>query len=110
MRLVSGSWYGTSLFMAAAGLQRSFNQPVSGVDNTELDNGQPVRSRRREHGCGKRWRSDVMASHGRNTDDDKVQRSKELIVMGRRTRKPQCTTLYVYDNNREKLSKSFGRS
>jgi hypothetical protein len=27
-------------FITAAGLQRSFNQPVSGVDNTELDNGQ----------------------------------------------------------------------
>jgi hypothetical protein len=31
-------------FMAAAGLQRSSNQPVFRVDNTELDNGQPVRS------------------------------------------------------------------
>jgi hypothetical protein len=26
---------------------------VSGVDNTELDNGQPVRSRRREYNRGK---------------------------------------------------------
>jgi hypothetical protein len=40
-------------FITAAGLQRSFDQPVSGVDNTELDNGQPVRSRRHEYGCGK---------------------------------------------------------
>jgi hypothetical protein len=40
-------------FMAAASLQRSFSQSVSGVDNTELDNGQPVRFRRREYGCGK---------------------------------------------------------
>jgi hypothetical protein len=31
-------------FMAAAGLQRSSNQPISGVDNAELDNGQSVRS------------------------------------------------------------------
>jgi hypothetical protein len=46
-----------------------------------------VRSQRREHGCGKRWRGGVTASHGRDTDADEVQRSKELIVMGRRTRK-----------------------
>jgi hypothetical protein len=57
---------------------------VSGVDNTVLDNGQPVRSRRREYGCGNRWQSDVMASYDLNTDDDKVQRPKELTVMGRR--------------------------
>jgi hypothetical protein len=30
--------------MAAVRLQQSFNHPVFGVDNTELDNGQPVRS------------------------------------------------------------------
>jgi hypothetical protein len=28
-----------------------------------------------------------MASYGRDTDDDEVQRSKELTVMGRKTRK-----------------------
>jgi hypothetical protein len=38
-------------------------------------------------GCGKRWRGGVAASYGRDTDDDKVQRSKELIMMGRITRK-----------------------
>jgi hypothetical protein len=46
-----------------------------------------VRSRRREYGCGRRWRSDVTASYDRVTYDDEVQRSKELTVMGRRTRK-----------------------
>jgi hypothetical protein len=51
-----------------------------------------------------------MALHGRNIDDDEVQRSKELTVMGRRTRKAQCTTLYVRYSNKEKLSKSFDRS
>jgi hypothetical protein len=30
--------------MAAAGLQQSFNHPIFGVDNMELDNGQPMRS------------------------------------------------------------------
>jgi hypothetical protein len=83
---------------------------VSGVDNTELDNGQPVRSRRREHGCRKRWRGGVMVWYGRDTDDDEVQRPKELTVMGRKTRKAQCTSLYARDSNKEKLSKSFDRS
>jgi hypothetical protein len=77
------------------------------VDNTRLDNGQPVRYRRREHGCGNRWQSDVMASHGRDTDDDGVQRSEEWIMMGRKTRKGQCTTLYVRDSNKEKRSKKL---
>jgi hypothetical protein len=44
-----------------------------------------------------------MASYGRNTDDDKVQRSKELIVMGRKTRN-SVYTLYVRDSNKEKRS------
>jgi hypothetical protein len=45
-----------------------------------------------------------MTSYGRNTDDDEVQRSKELIMMGRRTRKAQCTSLYARDSNEEKRS------
>jgi hypothetical protein len=48
-----------------------------------------------------------MVSYGRNTDDDEVQRSKELIMMGRRTRKAQCTTLYVRDSNKENHSKKL---
>jgi hypothetical protein len=55
---------------------------VSGVDNTELDNGKPVRSRRREYGCGNQWQSDVMASYDCDTDADEVQRFKELITLG----------------------------
>jgi hypothetical protein len=51
-----------------------------------------------------------MASYDRDTDDDEVQRSKELTVMGRRTRKAQWPTIYVRDSSKEKLSKSFGRS
>jgi hypothetical protein len=43
-----------------------------------------------------------MASHGRDTDADEVQRSRELIMMGSKTRKAQCTTLYVRDSNKEK--------
>jgi hypothetical protein len=48
-----------------------------------------------------------MASHSRDTDADKVQQSKELIMMGSKTRKPQCTTLYVRDSNKEKRSKKL---
>jgi hypothetical protein len=66
-----------------------------------------VGSRRREYGCGKRWRSDVVASYGCDTDADEVQRSKELIMMGRKTRKAQCTMLYVRDRNKEKRSKKL---
>jgi hypothetical protein len=51
-----------------------------------------------------------MASYGRDTDNDEVQWLKELIVMGRRTRKAQCATLDVRDSNKEKLSISFDRS
>jgi hypothetical protein len=51
-----------------------------------------------------------MESYGQNIDDDEVQWSKELTVMGRRTRKAQGTTLYARDSNKEKLSKSFDRS
>jgi hypothetical protein len=97
-------------FMATAGPQRSFNQPGIWCRQQELVNGQPVRSRRREYGCRKRWWSGITVSHGRDTDADEVQRSKELIVMGRRMRKAQGTTLYVRDGNKEKLSKSFNRS
>jgi hypothetical protein len=85
--------------MTAEGLQRSLTSWVSSVDNTELDNGQPVRSQRREHGCGRRWLSGVTASYGRDIDEDEVQRSKELTVMERRMRGAQCTTLYVCDCN-----------
>jgi hypothetical protein len=87
MRLVPGSWYRASHFMAAERLQRSFNQPGIWCRRQRARQGQLVRSQRREHGCGKRWRGGVTTSYGRDTDDDEVQQSKELIVMGRRTRK-----------------------
>jgi hypothetical protein len=48
-----------------------------------------------------------MASYGRNTDADEVQRSKELIMMGRNTRKAQCTTLYIRDSNEKNRSKKL---
>jgi hypothetical protein len=86
-------------FMAAAGGKGHLTSRVSGVDNTELDNGQPVRSRRREHGCERRWLSGVTTSYSRGTDKDEVQRSKELTMMGRRTRRAQSATLYVCDCN-----------
>jgi hypothetical protein len=66
-----------------------------------------VGSRRREYGCGNRWQSDVMASHGRDTDDDGVQRSKELTVMGRKTRKAQGATLYARDSNKRSVAKKL---
>jgi hypothetical protein len=46
-------------------------------------------------------------SYGRDTDDDEVQRPKELTVLGRKTRKAQCTSLYFHDGNKRKLGKSF---
>jgi hypothetical protein len=48
-----------------------------------------------------------MASYDLNTDDDKVQRLKELIKVGRKMRKARCTTLYVCDSNKEKRSKKL---
>jgi hypothetical protein len=45
-----------------------------------------------------------MASYDLNTSDDKVQRPKELIIMGSKTRKAQCTRLYVCDSIKEKDS------
>jgi hypothetical protein len=48
-----------------------------------------------------------MASHGHDTDADEVQRSKGLIVMWSKTRKAQCTTLYVCDSIKEKCSQSL---
>jgi hypothetical protein len=60
-------------FMAAAGCNGHITSRVSGVDNMELDNGQPVRSRRREYSCGRRWLSGVTVSYGRDIDADEVQ-------------------------------------
>jgi hypothetical protein len=67
--------------MAAAGLQRSFNHLGIWCRQHGARQGQPVSSQRREHGCGRRWRGGVMASYSQDTDDDEVQRSKELTVM-----------------------------
>jgi hypothetical protein len=102
-------WARASLLWLLRGCNGHLTCWVSGVDNTELDNGQPVRSRRHEYGCGRRWRSDVIASYGRDTDDE-VQRSKELIVMGRRMRKlsVQHSTLVIA--TKRSLAKSFDRS
>jgi hypothetical protein len=88
--------------MAAAGLQQSFNHPGIWCRQHGAQQGQPVRSRRREYGCGKRWWSGITASYGRDTDDDEVQRPKELTVMGGKTRKAQCTSLYAHDSNKGK--------
>jgi hypothetical protein len=65
----------------------------SGGGNTELDNGQPVRSRWRERDCGRRWKSGVMASYGRDTEKDGVQRSEESTVMGIRIGRAQCISI-----------------
>jgi hypothetical protein len=76
--------------MAAVGLQRS-SKPAdeSGGGNTELDNGQPVRSRWRERDCGRRWQSSFTASYGHGTEKDGVHQSEESTVLGRRTRSAQ---------------------
>jgi hypothetical protein len=88
MRPLCRQFWVTGLpFMATAGRQWSSNQPSIWCRQHGARQGQPVRSQRREHGCGKRWQSGVTASYGRDTDADEVQRSKELIMMGRRTRK-----------------------
>jgi hypothetical protein len=55
-------------FMAATDGNGHLTSRVSDVDNTELDNGQPMRPRRREHGCRRRWLSGVTASHGPDTE------------------------------------------
>jgi hypothetical protein len=52
---------------------------LSGGGNTRLDNGQPVRSWRRDRGCGKRWQGDITASYGRGIEKDGVQRSKNRV-------------------------------
>jgi hypothetical protein len=76
----------------------------------EAQQGQLVGSRCREYSCGKRWRIDVMASHGRVTDADEVQWSTKLIMRGSKTREAQCTTLYVRDSNKRSVAKSFDQS
>jgi hypothetical protein len=57
---IGRSWAKGFPFMAAAGLQWS-SKPAdeSGGGNTELDNGQPVRSWWHELDCGRRWKRDV---------------------------------------------------
>jgi hypothetical protein len=76
-------------FYGRCGLQWSAEPVgVSGVDNTKLDNGQPVGSRWRERDC-RSWQSSVTTSYDRGTEKDGVQRSEELTVMGRRMRRAQ---------------------
>jgi hypothetical protein len=70
-------------FMAAVGLQRSSKPAdVSGGGNTELDNGQPVRSQQHEHGCGKDSRATsrhrtvvALKRMGSNRDGGKNKKS-----------------------------------
>jgi hypothetical protein len=63
------------------------------VDNTELDNGQAVGSRWRERDCGRRWQSGIIASYGRGTKKDGVQRYEESTMRGRRTRRAQGSSI-----------------
>jgi hypothetical protein len=75
-------------FYGRSGLQRaSKSAGVSSVYNMELDNGPPVRSRRRKRDCGRRWQSSVTESYDRDTEKDGVQRSEESTVMRSRTRR-----------------------
>jgi hypothetical protein len=55
--------------MAAVGGNSHLISRVSGVDNTELDNGQPVRSRRCERGRVRKWQSGITTLYGRGTDE-----------------------------------------
>jgi hypothetical protein len=48
-----------------------------------------------------------MASHGRDTDDDGAQRSKESTVMGRKREKLSVQRGYVRDSNKEKHRKKL---
>jgi hypothetical protein len=57
-----------SLFMAAAGLQRSFNHPGFWCRQHEARQRLAGRSWLREHGCGRRWRSGVAASSDPDTE------------------------------------------
>jgi hypothetical protein len=79
---------------------------VSDVYNTELDNGPPVRSRRYERSCGRRWQSGVTASYGRGTARYDVQRSEESALMGRITGRAQCISIL---SSRLQLRKSWQR-
>jgi hypothetical protein len=70
-------------FYGCCGLQRSADPAeVSGVDDTELDNGQPVRSRWRQRDRGRR-----TSSYSCGTEKDGAQRSKESTVVGRKMRR-----------------------
>jgi hypothetical protein len=74
-------------FITATELQRSFNQPgiwcrQHGARQWPAREVLASRVRLREI-----WQSDVMASHGHDTDDDGVQRPKDLTVVGRKMRK-----------------------
>jgi hypothetical protein len=58
-------WARASLLWLLWGCNGLLTIRVSGVDNTELNNGQPVRFRRREYGCDKdggvaSWRRTVV--------------------------------------------------
>jgi hypothetical protein len=52
----------------------------------------------------------MTASYGRNTDDDEVQRSKELTVMGRKTRKHSVQHFTFAIATKRSVAKGFDRS
>jgi hypothetical protein len=66
-------WVKDFPFYGRDGCNSYLTSRVSIVDHTELDNGQPVRSRRREYGCRRRWRSGITMSYVRDTDANEVQ-------------------------------------
>jgi hypothetical protein len=51
-----------------------------------------------------------MASYGRDTGADEVQRSKELIMMGRKTRKLGVQRFTFAIATKRSVAKSFDRS
>jgi hypothetical protein len=75
----------------------------------ELDNGQPVRSRRREHGCGRRWWSGVTTSYGPNTGRMGSNGPKNRTWWGEEREELKVLVSSAHDCNKEELSKSFDR-
>jgi hypothetical protein len=99
-----------SLLWPLRGCNSHLTSRVSGVGNTELDNGQPVRSQWREHGCGRRWRSGVLASYGPDTERMGSNGPKNRPCWGEEREELRALTASARDCNKEKLSKSFDRS
>jgi hypothetical protein len=98
-------------FYGRSGLQQSPKPTgVSGVYNTELDNGPSVRSQRHERGCGRRCQSGVLASYGHDTERMGSTGPKNRPCWGEEREELRVLASSARDCNEEKFSKSFVRS